>query len=136
METGEAKTKRKVEFAGWKADRDGILIGFRTASGEMHALAMSIEQAERTIPALAAAIEKAKALVNDLPGNGVTCEFAMKVEEASFGTEPSTDDVFARMKLRSGGSLGFTMPRKMARGLGQALIAQADMPPQPMPVRN
>jgi hypothetical protein len=116
------------ELLGWKAQPGKVRVGFRSDTGGEMAMVLTVEQAERTIATIAAAVERAKLLAGRNPTKQLSYEFAMKVSAASFGHTPSTDEVFARMHLASGGSLGFTMPKEIASGLGRGLIETAQQP--------
>ena len=121
-----------AEFAGWKAVPGGVLAGFQTPSGELlFSLLFSMEEAEGTLPAFVASISQAKAMAGEVPQQGMTYEFSMTVDQATFGYTPGADDVWLRVRLASGGTLGFSMPKDLARGLGQGLNATADQPRVP-----
>lgn len=112
---------RVSEFLGWKAALGSVVLGFKSARGDELALSLSVETAERAIAAITAAVAQAKAMAGDVARTGVTYEFAMKVSGAAYGITPGTDEVFARMHLASGGSLGFSMDKEFAHSFASAL---------------
>jgi hypothetical protein len=115
-----------LELLGWKAtyDKSFVLLGFKQPDNGEFAMGVSPKALDGMIVALVNATAAFPPA-----GLGEQTSFAAKVERVETGHTPSTGELFLRLRLATGGHLGFSLSPALAHMLREQLDAELGRTP-------